>query len=392
MSTATALAPASADEAMAMVHAGLAYMATADATAMSAEERARCLREMEQADSVATAARTSVLGAFAARQDYTDDGDYSACSWLMHRTQVTKGAAVDHTGWVKRGAGHPLVLAALAVMAVSKSYAKEICWWTDRLPAESRQAADEILLGAAVADLGLADLAGLAGEMYERSRQDKPDTDPGDGDEDGDGDGPGEDRDRLLDDRSVTVATTFGGAGVMRGELTPECAEFVQAVLDSLSAPVGADDDRSHEQRYHDGRRRCRRGGSGRPGRESPRRRWSPPGRSWRSTGRGAVHDGGRRLGRSLPTRRNLAARRPRRCGGRTDRARPGTGPGTHRPRRRHRTARRDRPRRRSRRRTSSPRRRRPRIPPPGRTPLRRRPGSACAGPRLPRLLRRPLG
>lgn len=59
MSTATAPAPASAGEAMAMVHAGLAFLATADATAMSPAERARCLRELEQADSVATAARTS---------------------------------------------------------------------------------------------------------------------------------------------------------------------------------------------------------------------------------------------------------------------------------------------------------------------------------------------
>ena len=105
MSTATAPVFASAEEAMAMVHAGLAYIATADATAMSAAERARCLREMEQADAVATAARTSVLGAFAAGQDYADDGDYSACSWLIHRTQVTKGTAVDHTGWVKRVSG-----------------------------------------------------------------------------------------------------------------------------------------------------------------------------------------------------------------------------------------------------------------------------------------------
>lgn len=110
----TAAAPvfASAGEAMAMVHAGLAFIATADATAMSAQERARC-QEMEQADSVATAARTVVLGAFAAGQDYADDGDYSPCSWLIHRTRVTKGAAAGHTGWVKRGARHPLVLAAL---------------------------------------------------------------------------------------------------------------------------------------------------------------------------------------------------------------------------------------------------------------------------------------
>jgi hypothetical protein len=47
MSTATAPAPASASEAMALVHAGLAFLAGADATAMSAEERARCLRELE---------------------------------------------------------------------------------------------------------------------------------------------------------------------------------------------------------------------------------------------------------------------------------------------------------------------------------------------------------
>ena len=50
----------------------------------------------------------------------------------------------------------------------------------------------------------------------------------------------------------MRLATTLGGAGVIRGDLTPECAEFVQTVLDALSAPAGADDDRSHEQRYHD--------------------------------------------------------------------------------------------------------------------------------------------
>src|SRR5689334_3099256 len=243
----TAPVIASAGEAMALVHAGLAFLARADATAMSAEERARCLRELEQADAVVTAARTSVLGAFGAGQDYVEDGDYSACSWLIYRTQVTKGTAVDHTGWVKRGAGHPLVLAALAARGVSRSYARVICWWTDKLPEESRQAADEILLGAAASGLGLADLAGLAGEMYERSRQDKPDDEGPDGD-DGDSEGSG----AGFDDRSVTLATTLGGAGVIRGDLTPECAEFVRTVLDALSAPSGSDDDRSHEQRYHD--------------------------------------------------------------------------------------------------------------------------------------------
>jgi hypothetical protein len=50
----------------------------------------------------------------------------------------------------------------------------------------------------------------------------------------------------------VKLATTIGGAGVVHGALTPECAEFVKTVLNALSAPAGADDDRTHEQRYHD--------------------------------------------------------------------------------------------------------------------------------------------
>src|SRR4051794_20951042 len=239
----TALAFASATQALEVVRAGLRFLATADATAMTAEEQAGCLRGLEKADAAATAARTSVLGAFGSGQGYADDGDYSPFSWLLHRTQVTRGTAADHTGWVKRAAAHPAVQAALGAEAISTSYAREICRWTGSLPDDARAAADEILLGAAAAGLELADLAGLAGEMYEKSRQDKP----GDG-----GGGDGEDPGAAFDDRVVRLATTLGGAGVIHGDLTPECAEFVQTVLDALSAPAGAGDDRTHEQRYHD--------------------------------------------------------------------------------------------------------------------------------------------
>jgi hypothetical protein len=251
MPAAAAPVIASADEALTLVHAALAYLATADAAAMGPAARARCLKELEQADAVATAARTSVLSVFGAGQDYTDDGDYSPFAWLVHRTHVTRGTAADHTGWIRRGAGHPAVMAALAARQVSKSYAREICRWTDKLPEGSRAAADEILLVAAASGLELADLAGLAAEMYERSRQGLPGTGPGDSDGNGSG-GADADPEAEFDDRSVTLATTFGGAGVIRGNLTPECAGFVQTVLDALSAPTGADDDRPHEQRYHD--------------------------------------------------------------------------------------------------------------------------------------------
>jgi hypothetical protein len=50
----------------------------------------------------------------------------------------------------------------------------------------------------------------------------------------------------------VKLATTIGGAGVVHGDLTAECAAAVAAVLDALSAPAGKEDDRSKGQRYHD--------------------------------------------------------------------------------------------------------------------------------------------
>ena len=51
----------------------------------------------------------------------------------------------------------------------------------------------------------------------------------------------------------MRLETTFEGAGVLGGDLTPECAAVVGAVLDALSAPAGAEDTRSQAQRYHDG-------------------------------------------------------------------------------------------------------------------------------------------
>jgi ABC-type uncharacterized transport system permease subunit len=64
------------------------------------------------------------------------------------------------------------------------------------------------------------------------------------------GDLPDQDRGREFADREVKLATTIGGAGVLHGDLTAECAAAV--VLDALAAPAGAEDDRTKAQRYHD--------------------------------------------------------------------------------------------------------------------------------------------
>ena len=231
-----ATAPADAREALDMVRAGLGYLAAADATQLPAAVQAGCLRELEQHDAMATAARAGFLAAFTAGQGHAGDGDYSAVSWLMHRTGITRGAAVGHTAWAKRVASHPRVLAALAAGQVSESVARAIGLWAGKLPQQYRDAGDEQLLAAAAGGLGLADLAGLFAEMYVRARGDVPDQDPG----------------REFADREVKLATTIGGAGVVHGDLTAGCAAAVAAVLDALGAPAGAEDDRTKGQRYHD--------------------------------------------------------------------------------------------------------------------------------------------
>jgi hypothetical protein len=227
---------ASADEALDMVRAGLGYLAAADATRLGAAAQARCLKVFEQADAIATAARASFLAAFTAGQGYADDAAYSARAWLIHQTHITAGAAVGLTAWARRSGTHPRVLAALAAGQVSESVGRQICLWTDKLPEDRRDTSDTFLLDAAAGGLGLEELAAMAGQMYERSRSERPDEDP----------------DAAFRDRGVKLATTFGGAGVLHGDLTAECAAIVGQVLDALGAKAGKEDGRSREERYHD--------------------------------------------------------------------------------------------------------------------------------------------
>jgi len=180
----TITAPASAREALDMVRAGLGYLATADPAARDPETQAQVLRELEQDEAVLTAARARSLAAFTAAQGHCADADYSPRAWLMHQTGITRGAAAAHTAWARRAGGHRLVLAAMAAGQISESCGRALCAWAGKLPEDSREAAGEILLAAAAAGMGLRDLAGLAGEMYQRSRPDQPDEDPARGFED----------------------------------------------------------------------------------------------------------------------------------------------------------------------------------------------------------------
>ena len=71
--------PASTREALDMVRAGLGYLAAADAARLPAATQAECLRELEQTDAAATAARAVFLAAFTAGRGPPGTGTTARC-------------------------------------------------------------------------------------------------------------------------------------------------------------------------------------------------------------------------------------------------------------------------------------------------------------------------
>ncbi len=229
--------PSSVAEALAAVQSGLAYLNQVPAADLPGAVQAGCLRELARAESAYTAAHARMLGAFAASGVHEDDGQRTERAWLKWQTQITKGAAAGAVGWMKRLAVHPAVRTALAEGAVSPSWARHICLWTDQLPEDGRDEADQILLAAAAGGAVLPDLAALAEEMRRRTAVPDPDGPHSDGG---------------FDERRVRLGLTFGGAGVLEGDLTPACAAALAAVLETLGRRAGPEDVRTAPQRRHD--------------------------------------------------------------------------------------------------------------------------------------------
>jgi Domain of unknown function (DUF222)/HNH endonuclease len=227
-------APVTAAEAVAMAQAGLGWLATAGAGSLTTDEQADCLRGLELAASMHTAARAHVLAAFHGQNGYADDGHGSAKTWLKWRTRITDGAAAGAMGWMQRLAAHPAVHDAMASGEISESWARRLCEWTDALPADRRADGDVLLLGAAAGGAELRDLAGLADEM--RRLTAVPDDDGDDG----------------FADRELRLDKTFRGAGKLDGDLTSRCTEALSAVLEALGKKAGPEDTRTKRQRDHD--------------------------------------------------------------------------------------------------------------------------------------------
>ena len=236
MCTAAVPASASAEDALALVEALLGSLAGEDAAELPAEVVAGRLRALERVDAIGAAMRGRYLEVFDAQDAHMADGQRTSRTWLVHCTRVTRGQAAEHKAVQALAQGHKVLLAALAEgWVLTKSEALQLAKWTCAIPEEYRDQAEEIVVAAARAGADLRALAAICAEIRYRTAPPDPD----------------DETDKHLD-RGVSFDTTFEGAGVIRGDLTPECAAMVQAVLDALSAPQGGGDLRTRPQRYHD--------------------------------------------------------------------------------------------------------------------------------------------
>ena len=222
-------------EALRMANATMDYLNGPEAADLDPAACGTALRSLAEVQAKFTAAHAAVLARFDAADAHDSDGYGNSAAWLMAMTDMTRGDARAEVWRMRLLRDHPEMAAALAAADISTSQALAIAEWTRKLPAELRAQTITILVQAAAAGASLDDLRMIAGVALERWRASRPDAD-----EDG------------FDDRYVQAGTTFGGAGVIRGNLTPECAAAVQAVLEALGKKAGPEDPRTEGQRFHD--------------------------------------------------------------------------------------------------------------------------------------------
>ncbi len=217
-----------------------AYLNSPAAADLDGPARAEALEQLGAITSLLGAAQNGLLRRFDAGYDHDGDGYATAAAWLAAKNHLGRKDAIAAVRQMRLLARHPLLDAATTTGGLTISWAREIAGWTGRIDHDELQSeADKILIDAAAAGADLDDLKLIAQAAYEAWRAQEPDPD-----EDPHGKGFG--------DRDLCLDTTMDGAGRIRGDLTPECAAAVTAVLEALGKRRGPDDFRTIGQRYHD--------------------------------------------------------------------------------------------------------------------------------------------
>ena len=228
-------------EALRMTRAGLDYLNARAAGEVEAAGSGEVLTSLGEIQAKFTAAHATVLARFDAGDAHNADGYGTSARWLEAMAQMAPRDAKAAVRQMRALGKHRCLEEALAAGEISASWAGQILTWVSKLPAQLRHDDDaiagiiEILVRAAASGASLEDLQALLGRVLALWRAGHPDTD-----------------DDRFGDRYVQVASTVDGAGTLRGDLTPECAAAVQAVLEALGKRAGPEDMRSEGQRFHD--------------------------------------------------------------------------------------------------------------------------------------------
>jgi len=231
---------ASVADALRVGQAVARYLNSPAAGDLEGAARGEALEQLGAISSLLGAAQNAILRRFDADDGHDADGYAGSAAWLAARNRLGRRDARAAVRQMRLLARHPLLDAATATGGITISWAREIAAWTGRIDHQELQAeADRILVEAAAAGADLDDLKLLAQAAYEawRAQEPDPDEDP---------------RGRGFGDRYLQLDTTLDGAGRIRGDLTPECAAAVTAVLEALGKSRGPEDFRSTGQRYHD--------------------------------------------------------------------------------------------------------------------------------------------
>jgi hypothetical protein len=225
-------------EALRVVQAATDYLNSPAGRELDGAACGEALTKLGAIASGLEAAQNHYLRRFDAEDAHDADGYATTAAWLAARTQLGRKDAKAAVRQMRLLAKHPVLDDAAAGGAVTMSWARQLADWTRRIGDQDMQHdADQILLDAAAAGADLDGLRVIAQAAYEAWRAQHPDEDP-----------PG----KGFEDRFVQLDTTMDGAGRLTGDLTPECAAAVTAVLQALGKRRGPEDDRMAGQRFHD--------------------------------------------------------------------------------------------------------------------------------------------
>src|SRR5215475_12715055 len=227
--------PGTVAQALRMADAGLDYL-NSPAADLPAAACGPVLAALGELQAKVTAAHAAVLRRFDAADAHDADGYGTSSAWLAAMAKMARKDAQAAVRRMRQLSRHPHLHGALGRAEISESWAGEIARWLQELPAELRDGTEKILADAAAGGAGLEDLAAITAHALRQWQAQHPDPDEDDG----------------FDDRYVAVGTTFGGAGCVRGSLTPECNAAVRAVLEALGKKAGPEDTRTEGQRFHD--------------------------------------------------------------------------------------------------------------------------------------------